>query len=318
MRGRLATASDVRALGGELLLAHSAPNGCVLIILDQLEEVFGTPEGSDARAALRLLLDASAETFSPVVVLATMRSDFLNDFQLFEGAARRYEEVTLDPMLRAYFSEVIEGPAACFGLDLDPGLAEHMVEDAAYADALPLLAYTLEKLYEPCKAQRRLTLKAYDALGGVSASVKRVADDILEQRGIRICRPGDERMRNLRRAFYSLAQVGQEGQFTRRIAHWSRMPSSCEAILKRFVGQRLLVVSTAKNGEPVLSVAHEALFRVWDTLNGWLRQDQEFLRTRERTPPRRGYGKTRSGKRPAAAARPAIGGRRGYSSKSPA
>ena len=28
-----------------------------------------------------------------------MRSDFLNAFQLFEGAAKRYEEVTLDPML---------------------------------------------------------------------------------------------------------------------------------------------------------------------------------------------------------------------------
>ena len=37
------------------------------------------------------------------------------------------------------------------------------------------------------------------------------------------------------------------------------MPASCEAILKRFVGQRLLVSDT-ENGEPVLSVAHEALF----------------------------------------------------------
>ena len=103
--------------------AHSATEGAVLIVLDQLEEVFGTPEGSDAHTALRLLLDASAETFSPVVTLATMRSDFLNAFQLFEGAAKRYEEVTLDPMLRSHFGEVIEGPADRFGLRLEAGLS---------------------------------------------------------------------------------------------------------------------------------------------------------------------------------------------------
>ena len=241
MRGRLAAASDLRTLGSELLLAHSAPEGSVLLVLDQLEEVFGTPEGSEARAALRLLLDASADAGSPVVVLATMRSDFLNAFQLFEGAAERYEEVTLDPMPRSRFGEVIEGPADRFGLDLDPGLSERMVEETAYNDALPLLAFTLEKLYEKCKAQGRLTLKAYDELGGVSAAIKHAADAILEETGYAGLPADDPRMRDLRRAFYSLARVGEEGQFTRRIARWSRMPASCEAILKRFVDQRLLV-----------------------------------------------------------------------------
>ena len=119
IRQERAMATTLRSSCSKLRVAHDATEGLVLIVLDQLEEVFGAPEGSDARAALRLLLDASAETFGPVVTLATMRSDFLNDFQLFEGAAKRYEEVTLDPMLRAHFSEVIEGPAACFGLDLD-------------------------------------------------------------------------------------------------------------------------------------------------------------------------------------------------------
>jgi tetratricopeptide (TPR) repeat protein len=281
VRGRLATASDVRALGGELLLAHSAPNGCVLLVLDQLEEVFGTPEASEARAALGLLLDASADASGSVVILATLRSDFLNAFQLFEGAAKRYEEVTLDPMLRSHFSEVIEGPADRFGLELDAGLSERMVEETAYNDALPLLAFTLEKLYEKCKAQGRLTLKAYGELGGVSAAIQHAANAILDEAGYAGLPADDPRMRDLRRAFCSLVQVGEEGQFTKRIARWSRMPASCEAILKRFVSQRLLVSDTA-NGEPVLSVAHEALFRVWDTLGGWLRQDQEFLRTRER------------------------------------
>jgi formylglycine-generating enzyme required for sulfatase activity len=57
------------------------------------------------------------------------------------------------------------------------------------------------------------------------------------------------------------------------------MPFTCEAILKRFVDERLLVSDTA-SGEPILSVAHEALFRVWDTLDRWLRQDRKALALR--------------------------------------
>ncbi len=279
IRGRLAATGDLCALGNELLDAHGASGGAVLLVLDQLEEVFATPVGSEQRALLRLLLDASADSGSPLLVLATMRSDFLNAFQLFEGAAERYEKITLDPMPRSRFAEVIEGPADRFGLDLDPGLAERMANETAYNDALPLLAFTLEKLSEACKTQGQLTLKAYDALGGVAAAIRHAADAILKETGYAGLSAEAPRMRDLRRALYSLAQVGEEGQFTRRVARWSRMPASCDAILKRFVGQRLLVSDTA-NGEPVLGVAHEALFRVWDTLNGWLREDRKALALR--------------------------------------
>lgn len=286
VRHRLGAASGLRALGNELLAARGAPEGAVLLVLDQLEEVFGTADGSEPRAALRLLLDASAETFSPLVVLATMRSDFLNAFQLFEGTAERYEKVTLDPMPRARFAEVIEGPADRFGLDLDPGLAERMAEETAYNDALPLLAFTLERLYKQCKVSHRLTAEAYDDLGGVSASIKSEAERILDETGYRVNgRPlpdDDARMRDLRRAFYRLAHVGEEGQFTRRIANWSQMPESCRGVLNKFVERRLLT-SSADADDPkktTLSVAHEALFRVWDTLNGWLRADRKALALR--------------------------------------
>jgi len=278
VRGAL-DAGALNQLAEELLNARGVPEGSLLIVIDQLEEVFGTPEDSEARNALRLLLDASADAGSPLAVLATMRSDFLNAFQLFEGTAERYEKVTLDPMSRSRFAEVIEGPAVRFGIDLDPGLAKRMAEETAYNDALPLLAFTLEKLYETCESGGRLTLQAYGALGGVYASIKHVADAILEEAGYASLPADDLRMRELRRSFYRLAQVGAEGQFTRRLARWSQMPDGCKPLLQRFVDQRLLV-SDAANGETVLSVAHEALFRVWDTLNSWLRTHRKALALR--------------------------------------
>jgi formylglycine-generating enzyme required for sulfatase activity len=155
-----------------------------------------------------------------------------------------------------------------------------MAEDTAYSDALPLLAFTLEKLYKKCKAQGQLTHEAYDDLGGVSTAIKHAADKILSDTGYAVLPADDLRMRDLRRAFYSLAQVGEESQFTRRTARWSQIPASCEDVLQRFVNDRLLVSSVDDQSQSTLSVAHEALFRVWDTLNGWLLKDRKALALR--------------------------------------
>lgn len=278
MQDALATPPKLCQLARELLLAAGAGNARLLIVLDQLEEVFGTEPGSEARRMLRLVLDASATPGSPVVVLATMRSDFLDAFQQFEGAGGHYAPVTLDPMPRARFAEVIEGPAGRFGLSLGPGLAERMAEDTGTADALPLLAYTLERLYEKRdRVRNTLTRAAYDELGGVEGSVKHVANAILDETGCRDLPSGDKRMRDLRRAFFSLAEVALEGQFTRRAASWSTLKDlACADVLERFVEQRL-ITSHTQNGERQLAVTHEALFRVWDQLNQSLTNDRRAL-----------------------------------------
>jgi formylglycine-generating enzyme required for sulfatase activity/uncharacterized protein (DUF433 family) len=229
-----------------------------------------------------------------------MRSDFLNLFQLFPGAQENYKEITLDPMPSERFAEVIEGPARRFGRDLDEGLSERLAADTSFNDALPLLAYTLEKLYERCRESGKLTIKAYESLfpavtvieggklieyRGVAASIKHRADDILRQAGYVGLTAEDPRMRDLRRALFALARVGEAGQFTRRIALKSRMPESCTDVLKRFVDDRLLVTGQTEDRKPedrkpTLSVAHEALFRVWDQLGNWLHQDRRALALR--------------------------------------
>ncbi|MCK7582752.1 MAG: hypothetical protein MZV65_49135 [Chromatiales bacterium] len=58
------------------------------------------------------------------------------------------------------------------------------------------------------------------------------------------------------------------------------MPVPCTDVLQRFVKGKLLVSGKNDNGQPILSVTHEALFRVWDTLNGWLLQDRKALALR--------------------------------------
>jgi formylglycine-generating enzyme required for sulfatase activity len=312
LRARIGTPEDIevrperaaralRDLANDLVVARGGSR--LLLVLDQLEEVFGTPAGSEARALLRLLLESSAGYGGPLVVLATMRSDFLNLFQLFPGARENYEELTLDPMPSERFAELVEGPAKRFGLELDAGLAERLAADTGFNDALPLLAFTLEQLYakccesdsKDCRESGRLTVKAYESLfpavavteggktieyRGVAASIRHRAEEVLTAAGYTGLGEDDPRMRDLRRAFYMLARVGEAGQFTRRTALRHRMPASCAAVLDRLVDERLLVTGQAKDGAPSLSVAHEALFRVWGTLRNWLNQDRRALALR--------------------------------------
>lgn len=280
IREQIRDARGLRSICSDLLNIREVPQSTFLLVLDQLEEVFGTPEGSDARAALRLLLDASVDTAGPVV-LGTMRSDFLNAFQRFEGAAERYEKIALDPMQRSRFGEVIEGPANRFGIEIEPGLVQRLTEDTAYDDALPLLSFTLEKLHALCSEQGKLTHDAYHTLGNVSVSVATEAENILKENGYAGLPLRDPRTRDLRRAFFSLAKIGEKDEITGQPALQAQMPASCSAVLKGFVDRRLLV-SDSKNGEAVFRVSHEALFRVWNTLADWLDQDRKALAVRRR------------------------------------
>ena len=64
-------------------------------------------------------------------------------------------------------SEVIERPAARFGIRLESGLTGRMVEETRGADALPLLAYTLREMHEKYGGDDLLSVAEYEQLGGV-------------------------------------------------------------------------------------------------------------------------------------------------------
>lgn len=182
-------------------------------------------------------------------------------------------------MRRERFAEVIAGPADVMGLDLDPGLAERMAEDTGYRDALPLLAFTLERLHARCAADNRLTMAAYEELGGVTGAISRIADAILEETGFAGLQADDPKLQALRRAMFRMVRVGEDGQFTRQSASLTDMPEAAQPVLEEMIEQRLLV-RDRQDGGPVVTVAHEALLRTWPTLVRWLEEDRGALALR--------------------------------------
>lgn len=247
-----------------------------VLVIDQLEEAF-LPRNAGGRfwQELRELL-ASPE---PLLVLATLRSDYLGQLQR-EGLP--FENVLLDPLPRDALSRVIAQPAARAGVDFEEGLESRLIDDTATDDALPLLAFTLRELWER-RWGEKLTFAAYEKeLGGIEGAVGRVANEIAGAGKL-----SADQEHALRSAFLKLVRVGEDGSYLRQRASWRQMPEAALPILDPFVTDRLLVKGVDEMGEATVELAHEALFRVWPRLADWLTEEREFLLFRRRFRSRR-------------------------------
>jgi len=264
----------------EIKTAHSNPDPDVLLVIDQFEEILGSAASAESARStesfLYLLGQAIKAPESPLMVLGTLRSDFLVAFQ--NQAVKwgvPFNHVLLDPLPLESLAEVIEGPARREGIEFEERLVNRMVKETGTEHALPLLAFTLRAMYDRCTRPRRFTERLYwDELGGIQGAVKRVADQIVKH----ISPDAD---RDLRRSFLKMVQVNDEGQFVRREVSWDDLPSGSREILERFVVARLLA-SCMRDTVRTLEVAHEALFKVWPKLKSWLDENRDFLRWRKR------------------------------------
>jgi hypothetical protein len=176
---------------------EQATGAWVLLPLDQAEALAaGDKHAVDPG---RLLLDALAEVLGRrtrhAVVATTIRTEFVPRLEaIFAGPEVRLRQAPLSAI--GSLAEIIEKPADRFGLELEPGLSERIVEDVHTADALPLLAYTLKALRDRCGADRRLTLDGYRTLGGVQGAIAAKLELVLSDP-----EPTAEEARSLQRAF---------------------------------------------------------------------------------------------------------------------
>jgi hypothetical protein len=266
-------------LAVDLRLAGSRPEATVLLVIDQLEEILG--EVSDGLRRFIVLLRRIVDTpDSGVLIVATLRSDFLAAFQLLdELQGLEFENFLINPLPIERFAEVIEGPSMRIGLkEPEAGLVDVLVRDAQTKDALPLLAFTLEKLYEMCRSGDRLTLEAYEKIGGIQGVVENVARDAL---GDDELNSASGRIRALRRAFLRLVSIEENDRLVRREALWNELPVAAESAIEKLITARLLV-SRGGGEERIVEVAHESIFRVWSWLSSWLDNCTDFLQRRRR------------------------------------
>ncbi len=97
-------------------------------------------------------------------------------------------------------------------------------------------------------------------------------------------KPTPAELAALREAFVpGMVRINDEGGFVRQAARWDEVPEESRRLLSALAGPsaRLLVIRDHE-GTREVEVAHEALFRVWPLLAGWLEEEREFLIGRNR------------------------------------
>ena len=292
---RLAGEADETVLMRQLQWLQAQSERPVVLVIDQFEELLGGGPGTDGQVTegerfLALLQELLRLPTAGLLVLATMRIDFMALLQnRWPDLLHKAKSMPLRPIKVVDFAGLIEGPAARSGLELETGLKERLVEESGGPDSLPLLAFTLEKLWRK-RQGKLLTLAAYVELKGVEGSVSSQAE---------LCwnpATGSEAEATaLRQAFLNhLVTLNEEEKAAKRPARLEDLPEASHAIIDQLVGRRLLVSNVLDPDKPVgpenpvvVEIAHEALLRTWDPLVEWIEEGKEELLQRRRV---RRYG----------------------------
>jgi WD40 repeat protein len=270
-------------------LPQGAKPPTLVIPIDQAEELFTTVRGETGLAESSLFLDRLSEILRhgpETLALVTIRSDAYEPLQTADALAGVPQvPFSLPPLAEGNYRRVIEGPAgrasnAGRSLILEPAMVEAVLADTQGADALPLLGFTLERLYVEHGGDGQLTLADYNALGGVQGSIEAAVAEAFAypDTAPRIPAGAAEREALLKRAFVPhLMGVNEaNGEPVRRTARRSDLPEAARGLIDRLIDHRLLVIDR-RGEETVVEVAHEALLRLWPTLRRWHDQERAAL-----------------------------------------
>jgi len=267
----------------------------ILIGIDQAEELFQAQGREEAQALLTILGDLAKRSSPRTVVVFTIRSDMYEPLQTASQlVGLRPALVSLPPVPPGQWAAIIEGPLRRLAeagrpLKVEPALVEQLLSDLEAGggrDALPLLSFTLERLYVDYGQDGDLSLAEYASFGGIAGAIDAAVAGAMSAADDDPNVPPDEASRNLllRRAFIPwLAGIDPESSKPRRaVSRRSEIPTDTWPLITHLVNARLLTThGDVTTGEQTIEVAHEALLRQWDLLKGWLKQDEGRLATLE-------------------------------------
>jgi formylglycine-generating enzyme required for sulfatase activity len=252
-----------------------------LIAIDQGEELFAAEDAAQSNRFLDMighLLGSPPAGLDPYV-LVTIRADSVNALlqRVPTLGLVTPQPMMLPPLSPAAYRDVITKPAAVYTrqvarLDLEPELVEALVKGALGADALPLLAFTLQRLFLDYAPEQTLTKAHYDAMGGIEGSIDRKLAEAKAKAGT----AGSDA--NLRRLIVpALATWDAAANAAKRL-----VPNETDVLAGDRAGLAPLANSLVEarlltRGGGTLEVAHEALLRR-QLIFGWLEQQKDALK----------------------------------------
>ena len=267
-------------LGSVLRWTAQATQSRVLLIVDQLEELYTQVPDPIQRATFVSALRAAADDpSSPVRVVLSLRSDFLDraaeDREFMDAITRGLHY--LMPLGRDGLRDALVRPVALTGHSFEsPELVEMMIDEiATTAGALPLLQFAAGEMWEARDRPARVLTKAsYTAMNGIGGTLAAHADRVLAEMPLT--------RRHLAHAVFRRL-VTPDG--TRAIVDLAELvaldPREVPSLIDTLVSARLLVSSAdEQGGGATVEIVHESLINAWPQLHQWMeagRDEAAFL-----------------------------------------
>lgn len=280
LAGTLSAGEDIRSRGQtdatvlqqwcEIALKDNRTRRAVLFI-DQFEEVF-TQVGPEPQrlAFLNLLINAATYENGRVILLFSMRSDFVSNCAAYPAlnALLNQQFLQIGAMQPEELVSAIAQPALRVGLRIDPDLIAQIINDMqGEPGALPLMQFALKDLFDANQSQTgviALTLADYLQRGGIFKSLERHADSAFT-------RLNESEQALARNIFSGLVEVGPGSIDTRRTALLEELiPAGkgtleVQAVIQKLADARL-VTTDEQAGHDTLMISHEKLIDAWPWL----------------------------------------------------
>lgn len=258
------------AASADLLRRRGQP---LLLLVDQFEELFTHTPAATARRFRKLF--GSLLEIDDLYLVLTLRSEFTARLMewlgedLFRASLVALEPIRSEEQLQA----IITGPAQACGVAVQADLLATLLAAAsATKGALPLIALTLEQLFEQRDAKQGLTLTAYRRMGGLERIVDTAAASVeqlisSEPRLELACA----------RLFAELATVIDELPTRRTVAIAGlRADPQISRLVDALRRQGLL----ADPDDEHVELAHESLLAHWPRLRQWCARYRDSLALR--------------------------------------
>lgn len=263
----------------------------LVIIVDQIEELFTQCDDPHGRDRFLTILDQVASALGPdempdaaPSVIATMRSDFYAQALVHPVLADALEQRSraVSPLTRADMIEVITKPAQLIGLKLEAGLVDLILHDLGVltvddgaSTVLPLLSHLLDTMWERRRGGQ-LTVASYRATGGVRGSVAATAERTWEDL--------DERGKVLARSILVhlvyVTQTGADVKIRRTLpqllAFAGDDPAAAQQVVDQFIAARVLVADADS-----VELIHDAVIEAWPRLKTWIQEDRSYSALRQ-------------------------------------
>jgi hypothetical protein len=246
----------------------------ILVFVDQWEELYTQVERSDLQ---RAFLDSLLMVLNqgPHRLIFTMRADFtghlLENHREFFAVAEP-GILMLPRMTRDELEQAIRRPAKVVGLNLENNLVETILDHADEKPyALPLVEFALTQLWEKRDGDQ-ITLRAYDAMGGLVGAIDHHADAALALLSPEQRRTALSALRNLVR----VSSVEFPVRTRRRLAEFGKQGQTVIRALAE-KDTRLVVISYDEEvRENVVELSHEVLIREWKILHDLVPEEHKF------------------------------------------